>query len=388
MNKPNFPHYDVIIIGAGSIGAPTALYLAKSGLKTLVIDKFPSVGQGSSKRAIGGIRATHSDPAKVQLCLRSIEIFSSWQEVYGDDIDWYKGGYTFVAYQEQEEKTLKDLVVTQKKLGLNINWLDKKEFLEVVPDINPDGLLGGTYSPEDGSASPLLATHSFYRQAINYGAEFHFFEEVQEIITKSGKVAGLRTNLATYGADTIINAAGPWAKHVAKMVDLDIPVNPDSHEAGITESVARFLNPMVVDIRHRPGSSNFYFYQHSTGQIIFCITPKPNIWGFDTEETSEFLPMVARRMLEVMPRLKNIRVRRTWRGLYPMTPDGFPIIGWADNIEGFLLAAGTCGQGFMLGPGMGELLTRFVTNTLTEQDKNILPYVSPYREFTGQELLK
>lgn len=388
MNKPNFPHYDVIIVGAGSIGAPTALFLAKSGLKTLVIDKFPSVGQGSSKRAIGGIRATHSDPAKVQLCLRSLEIFSTWKETYGDDIDWFKGGYTFVAYREQEENTLKQLVSKQKKMGLNINWLDKKEFLEIVPDINQENLIGGTYSPDDGSASPLLATHSFYRQAIKHGAEFHFSEEVEEIHTAGGKIAGLKTNLGMYGTDVIINAAGPWAKQIAQMVGLDIPVNPDSHEAAITESVAHFLNPMVVDIRPRPGSSNFYFYQHSTGQIIFCITPSPNIWGFNTEETSEFLPMVAKRMLEVMPRLKNIRVRRTWRGLYPMTPDGFPIIGWAENIQGYLLAAGTCGQGFMLGPGMGELLLRFVTNSLSENDKKILPYVSPYRDFTGQELLK
>ena len=71
-----------------------------------------------------------------------------------------------------------------------------------------------------------------------------------------------------------------------------------------------------------------------------------------------------------------------------MTPDGFPIIGWAENVKGFLQAAGTCGQGFMLGPGMGELLLRFVENSLTENDLDILPYVSPYREFTGQELLK
>ncbi|HSM24992.1 MAG TPA: FAD-dependent oxidoreductase [Anaerolineaceae bacterium] len=388
MNKTHFRHYDVIIVGAGSIGAPTAFFLSKSGFKTLVIDKFPSVGQGSSKRAIGGIRATHSDPAKIRLCLRSLEIFSTWKEMYGDDIDWYKGGYTFVAYREQEEKTLKNLVKTQQSYGLNINWFDKKEFMGIVPDINPDGLLGGTYSPDDGSASPLLATHSFYRQAINQGAEFHFSEEVLEIFTSGGKVTGLRTNQASYSTDIIINAAGPWAKQIAQLIDLDIPVEPDSHEAAITESVAHFLDPMVVDIRPQPGSSNFYFYQHSTGQIIFCITPKPNIWGFSTEETSEFLPMVAKRMIEVMPRLKNIRVRRTWRGLYPMTPDGFPIIGWANNVEGFLQAAGTCGQGFMLGPGMGELLQRFVSNSLTPQDLEILPYVSPDREFSGQELLK
>ena len=75
MTSKTIPHYDVIIIGAGSVGAPTAFYLAKVGLKPLVLDKFPSVGQGSSKRAIGGIRATHSDPAKIRLCLRSLEIF-------------------------------------------------------------------------------------------------------------------------------------------------------------------------------------------------------------------------------------------------------------------------------------------------------------------------
>lgn len=384
----NFQHFDVIIIGAGSIGAPTAFFFAKAGFKVLVIDKLPSVGQGSSKRAIGGIRATHSDPAKIRLCLRSLEVFSTWKETYGDDIDWVKGGYTFVAYDEKEERILKDLALHQKAFGLNINWLNKDEFMEIVPDINPQGLLGGTYSPEDGSASPLLATHAFYRRAIELGAIFHFNETVQEVILQNGKVTAIRTNLGTYGSDVVINAAGPWAKEVAGIAQIEIPVNPDSHEAAITESVAPFLKPMVVDIRQRPGSSNFYFYQHSTGQIIFCITPSPNIWGFNVEATSEFLPMVAKRMLEVMPRLKNIRVRRTWRGLYPMTPDGFPIIGWDKNILGFLQAAGTCGQGFMLGPGVGELLVRFVNNSLTTEDHDILPYLSPERDFSGQELLK
>ena len=82
---------------------------------------------------------------------------------------------------------------------------------------------------------------------------------------------------------------------------------------------------MIVDIRPAPGSTNYYFYQHITGQIVFCITPSPNPWGEDCGETSDFLPMVSRRMLEIMPRLANIRVRRTWRGLYPMTPDGLSL---------------------------------------------------------------
>jgi sarcosine oxidase subunit beta len=172
------------------------------------------------------------------------------------------------------------------------------------------------------------------------------------------------------------------------MTGLDLPVKPDSHEAAITEAVAQFLKPMVVDIRPTEGSTNYYFYQHLTGQIIFCITPSPSIWGFDVRETSDFLPMVAQRMLEIMPRLANIRVRRTWRGLYPMTPDGFPIIGWAKEPSNVLLAVGMCGQGFMLGPGVGELLTRMVSNALLPDDNEILQIVSPYRKFVGQEALK
>ena len=220
------------------------------------------------------------------------------------------------------------------------------------------------------------------------GAEFHFNESVTGIDVAGGRVRGVKTDKGEYGADVVVNAAGAWARPVAQMVGLDVPVNPDSHEAAITEAVARFLDPMVVDIRPVTGSSNYYFYQHYTGQIVFCITPSPNIWGEDTRETSGFLPMVARRMVDVMPRLANIRVRRTWRGLYPMTPDGFPIVGWTKEVEGYLLAVGMCGQGLMLGPGLGELLTRMVKNSLTESDNEILGILSPYRQFAGQEKLK
>jgi sarcosine oxidase subunit beta len=384
----NNSNYDVIIIGAGSVGAPTAFSLAEAGVRTLVIDQRPSVGQGSNKAAIGGIRATHSDPAKIRLSLRSIEILASWKERHGDDIEWYKGGYCFVAYTEREEKILKDLLKIQKTYGLNIDWLERNDLLKRVPDLNPRGLVGGTVSPDDGNVSPLLATHAFYAHAQRRGAEFHFNETATSIVIESGRVRGVKTDKGQYGADVVINAAGAWAAPIARMVGLEVPVKPDSHEAAITEPVARFLDPMVVDIRPVTGSANYYFYQHYTGQIVFCITPSPSIWGEDCCETSSFLPMVARRMVDVMPRLANIRVRRTWRGLYPMTPDGFPIVGWAKEAEGFLLAVGMCGQGLMLGPGLGELLTRVVKRNVTKEDEESLALLSLYRQFAGQEKLK
>lgn len=380
--------YEVIIVGAGSIGTPAALALAQVGIRTLVIDAAPSPGQGANKAAIGGIRATHSAPAKISLARRSLELFRTWEERHGDNIEWQEGGYTFVAYREQEMETLQRLLQTQQALGLNIAWLQRDQMLEVVPDLNPDGLLGGTYSPEDGSASPLLAVHAFWRRARALGAEFRFGERLTEILVENGRVRGVRTEKGEYLAPIVINAAGGWARQVAAMAGVDLPVKPDLHEAAITEPVAPFLRPMVVDIRPVGGSANYYFYQHRTGQVIFCITPSPQIWGESREETSEFLPMVARRMVELMPRLQHLRVRRTWRGHYPMTPDGSPIIGWAGEADGLLLAAGMCGQGFMLGPGVGELLARMVEGRLGPADAVILEKLSPHRAFAGQESLK
>jgi sarcosine oxidase subunit beta len=380
--------YDAIVVGAGSIGTPAAMSMAEAGLKVLTVDRFPSVGQGSNKRAIGGLRATHSDPAKIRICLRSLEVFATWEELHGDKIEWNKGGYSYIAYRPEEERILKELLAVQKPCGLNIDWLEADDLLEVIPDLAPDGLIGGTYSPDDGNASPLLAVHAFYGRARKLGAEFRFGEVVTGLLVEGGQVRGVRTDKGEYVAPIVVDAAGPWGADVAAMAGIEVPVKPDSHEAAVTEAVARFLGPMVVDIRPVAGSANYYFYQHDTGQIIFCITPQPSIWGLDTRETSSFLPMVASRMVALIPRLRNLRVRRTWRGLYPMTPDGFPIVGWARELEGFMLAVGMCGQGFMLGPGLGELMTRMALGRTTEGDRETLSYLSPYREFKGQEKLK
>lgn len=380
--------FDVIIIGAGSVGLPTAAFLAEQGIRPLVIDQFPSAGQGSNKAAIGGIRATHSTPAKIHLCLDSLEVFSTWEPAHGDNIEWAQGGYTFVAYRDDEERALKALLKVQQAAGLNIRWLDRVDLLDLVPALNRDGLRGGTYSPEDGSASPMMSARAFYRRALELGARFHFNERVTGLIRRRGMVVGVRTDKGGYATETVINASGAWARGVSAYAGLDVPVVPDSHEAGITEPVAPFLTPMVVDIRPADGSKNYYFYQHKPGGVVFCITPDPPIVGTDRRETSTYLPMIARRMVGLMPRLANVKVRRTWRGLYPMTPDGSPIVGWAPELEGYVHAVGMCGQGYMLGPGVGRLLTRMLTRTERPEDAVTLAELTPQRAFAGAEALR
>jgi len=376
--------YDVIIIGAGSVGVPTAMALAKNK-KVLVLEKLASPGQGQNKKAIGGIRATHSDFGKIKIAQRSIEIFANWQKNEGDDIGWMSNGYSFPAYNQTDEEKLKNLLKVQKSFGLQIDWISSEEYQKLVPGINSEGLLGATFSPHDGSASPMLANNAFYFKSLKEGAEYRFREQVASI-SKAERFT-VKTDKAEYGADFVVNAAGNAASAIAAMVGCDLPVKPDCHEGAITEPVKRFFEPMIVDMRPVKGSANYYFYQNNEGQVIFCITPDPPILGTDSDSTSVFLPQVAKRMVNLYPRLANLKVRRTWRGQYPMTPDGFPIIDEA-KLPGFFNAVGMCGQGFMLGPGIGELLARMIEKNLTEDDHQVLESFKADRDFSGMQVFK
>ena len=379
---------DVVVIGAGSVGTPTALALAEAGLDVTVLDARRSVGQGSNKAAIGGVRATHSDAAKIRLGLRSIAILSTWQAARGDDLEWSPGGYCFPVYRAEDQATLEGLAVAQRAHGLDVRWLDAAALREVVPDLDPRDLRGGTFSPGDGHCSPLLALHAMLDHARRAGAVYRFVEPVTGVDVEGGRVTGVRTARGRVAAPVVVNAAGAWAAELGAALGEPLPVRPDEHEAGVTEPVAPFLGPLVVDVRPGPGSANAYFFQQRTGQVIFCLTPAPALWGDDTRETSAFLPMAARRLLAIMPRLASLRVRRTWRGLYPMTPDALPLVGWSRAVAGLFLAVGMCGQGFMLGPAVGELVARAVRGATTPEDEEVLCALAPGRAFGGEERLR
>ena len=354
--------YDVIVVGAGSVGNPTACFLAQEGLKVLVLERRAAVGQGENKAAIGGVRATHSDPAKIQTCLESLRIFSTWEERTGFPIGWKMGGYCFPVYTENIEKTLRGILPIQKKYGLEIDWVGPDEIAELIPGINREGLRGGTFSPGDGQVSPLLAAIAFEREAKRAGAEYRFHERVTDYVIRAGRVAGVVTEKAEYSAANVVLAGGADAGEHAERLGIEIPVTPDSHEAGISAPVEDFLKPLVVDLRPGPEgkTANFYFGQNSEGQIIFCYTPKELFIGTNRESLSEFLPVLANRMISLVPRLKNILIRRVWRGCYPMTPDGIPIIDRAHGLDGLILAVGMCGQGFMMGPGVARNVTSLI----------------------------
>ena len=197
-------------------------------------------------------------------------------------------------------------------------------------------------------------------------------------------ITGIKTNKGEYMARVVVNAAGAKGTQVCSMAGLNVPVEPDSHEAGITAPVKQFLDPLVVDIRPGPEdkTANFYFGQVESGQVIFCYTPIKPFIGKDRSCTSEFMPVIARRMVDLIPRLKGLTVRRLWRGLYPMTPDGVAVVGKAPGIDGFYMGVGMCGQGLMMGPGVGANLANLISKGRPLIDPGIFKSLSPSRDFS------
>ncbi len=376
-------NYDAIVIGAGSVGLPIAYYLTLEGLRVLVLDSEASPGQGQNKAAIGGVRATHSDGAKITLCLQSLEFYSTFQEKTGIDLGWVPGGYCFPVYRDDEEKILKGILPTQKKNGLVIDWYGPEKIREFVPGINENGLRGGTFSPGDGQVSPLKYAAALWKESKDRGCEYRFKEPVTRLMVKQGRIQGVKTGKGVYYSDIVVNAAGSYAKEIGKMAGVDIPVVPDCHEAGISAPMERFFDPLVVDIRPGPEgkTKNFYFGQNDRGQVIFCYTPLVPILGTNRENTSEFMTVIARRMIDLIPRLKNMLVRRVWRGLYPMTPDGIIILDRVKEVKGFYLAVGMCGQGFMLGPGVGLNMANFILRGKPLIPQEIWNSISFYRDY-------
>ncbi|MBN2415128.1 FAD-binding oxidoreductase [bacterium] len=349
--------YDAIIIGGGIIGTATGYYLSKQGLTVLLLEK-DYLTAGSTGRCITGIRQQFSTPATIKTAMRSVALFSRMEEELGRDVEWTNSGYIFLAHDEQKVETFKKTVALQKQFGLDVDYLSAEECKKIVPMLNIDGLLGGTWCPSDGQASPFFVVQAYAENMVKNGCEIIRGDEVTGITVKSGRVESVTTaSGAVYGAPMIVNAAGPWAREVGRMAGVELEVEPERHEALITEGVAYMNIPMLVDYRKEGG----YFVQRTTGQFIGCYTPEHQVKGRDTGSTLEFIAEMARRMCRLIPALEDVAILRQWSGSYSMTPDGSPIVD-ETSVAGFFCSVGMSGHGFMLGPALGESLAGYMVN--------------------------
>jgi sarcosine oxidase, subunit beta len=347
---------DVIIVGAGIVGAATGYYLAKRGRKVLVVERdFPCAG--STGRCIGGIRAQFTHDLTVRIMLESVGMFRELHEELGRDVEWYQGGYLFLAYDEKRRQTFLDAIAIQRSYGLKVEYVSADDCCRLVPGLDATGLLGGAYCSTDGQANPFKVTYGYLDGIKRMGGELVVGSEVKGINRRGDRAISAVTNRGDelFGGQILL-AAGCWTDEVGRFAGVSVPVTADRHESLVTEAVEPVFDPMLVD--YRPDGC--YFVQNfGTGHFIGCYTPVPLVPGHRVDATDEFITEMPRRMARLVPKLAHVKVIRQWAGSYEMSPDGNPICG-VTPVENLFVSTGMSGHGFMFGPALGKLMAELM----------------------------
>ncbi len=363
------PTADAVIVGGGCMGASVAWHLAQRGMTNLVlIEREAQLAAGSTGKNAGGVRHQFSHPANIELSIESIAMMARFDEVVGTPIDFHQDGYLFLLSKAAHVATFLSNVQLQKSHGVDVQWLSPAEARELAPGLDVTGVKGATYCAADGVADPNGVTVGFAKGAQAKGVEIIRETEVMGIRVHHGRVAEVRTSRGSIATPLVVNAAGPWAKSIGRMLGVDVPVEPERRHIFIA-------SPPVGGSWDDPGNagrvptnkllvidfdSSFYFHREGGG-LLFGMGDPDEQPGFDITVRWDFLPKVIEVAMQRLPALADAAVSHAWAGLYEMTPDHNPIIGPSSDVEGFYTIAGFSGHGFQHAPAAGRVLADVIT---------------------------
>lgn len=358
----------VAVVGGGVNGCAIAYNLARMGCNDVVVLEQGYLSSGSTGRCGAGVRCQWGTEMNCRLAFESIKMFETLNEELGDDydIEFKQKGYLILAYTENEWEQFNKNVRLQNSIGIPSRLVTPQEAREIVPGLCTDGMYGATYCPKDGHCNPHHTTLAYARAAERLGVEVRQHVEVKGIETKGGRVSKVVTTGGDYDVEIVVNAAGPWAKPVGAMVGVDIPTYTERHQILVTEPCEPVQDPMVMSF-----SRHFYCQQTPHGSFVMGYGDPTEVKGYDIGHSWQFLENMVNVITPVLPVLKNLRLVRQWSGLYTISPDSQPILG-RTPVDGYFIAVGFSGHGFMLAPIVGRLMAQLILDKATDLDISML----------------
>ena len=364
---------DVVVIGAGVIGASIAFHLIRRGIKPLVIEKNEPAA-GSSGACDGLVFMQSKRPGlHLKLALATRRRFSELNAELGREIEFRNTGGLLVIESETELAAMRLSVDALKKGGLDVELIDGDEARIWEPCLS-EKVIAATYSAMDAQVNPYALTFAFLRTAKSAGAQILIGEEVKGIDVVSGKTTGVFTGKRRISAPIVVNAAGAWAADVGRMVGLDIPITPRRGQILVTAALPPLLRHCLISAQYvaakfnpelaAKGGMGFSLEQAENGNILIGSTRE--FVGFDRRTTFDGIRTIASRIVPIIPALKRVPVIRSFGGLRPYTPDGLPILGKVAGLEGFIMAAGHEGDGIALSAITGELIADLIATGRTQ----------------------
>ena len=359
---------DVVIIGAGAIGASIAYQLGRRGARDVVVLERDQVGAGSTSKAAGGIRVQFGTRVEIEFSLRGIAFFKRFEDEMGVPCDFHQEGYLFVVTDEPTLARFRANVDLQRSLGADVRVIAPDDARTLVPALNVDDAIAAVWGPMDGYASPNDVVQAYAARARALGVRIVEETPVTGIVVERDRVTRVRTPAGDIGTRLVVNAAGPWAPLVGRMAGLALPVDPRRRHIFVTDAFdgIRHPLPLVTDT-----GSGFYC-RSEQGAILMSAGDIGEATEYEARVDWSVLEQAVDKAIRRIPALEGAQVRHAWAGLRPLTPDGRAILDWAPGIDGLFLAVGFCGHGFQHSPAVGETVAELLLDGRSSLDLTAL----------------
>lgn len=343
--------YDVLVVGAGIVGAACAFRLAEQGLRVGLIESADAPATGSTGKSAAGVRVQFSTEANIRISWESIQEYEAFPELYGQDVGYRPVGYLLIVPQSDWEAH-HAAVALQRRVGVPVEVLTPAEAQRLVA-FDAAGVHSATFGPKDGVVDPHGAAMAFLGMARQRGAVVHLATELTAA-ERTGEVWRVSTNRGAFEAPEVVNAAGAWAGVVASRAGLSVPVEPYRRNVYVTGPLKRqHAYPLTVDL-----ATGLWFRSEGERLIIGMSNPAEPAGFVDTVDWGWLEPTLEAAITR-FPWMEEVTLdrRASWAGYYEITPDHSPVLGRPVGVEGWLNACGFSGHGVQQAPTVARLIT-------------------------------
>jgi sarcosine oxidase subunit beta len=356
----------VCVVGAGAIGLASALALARRGASAVRVIEARRPASGSSGLSVGIVETQYLDPLDIELRVVSMRIFDRLEHEHGLRI--VRNGYLRLAHSQEMLAAFERSVQLQRVLGVrDASVLDREGVEDLVPDMAAGDVAGGLYGRSDGYLDGHMYCGLLAEQAAALGVELNVGCELLGART-AGEAWVLSTARGEFACDYVVDAAGAWADRVAGLLGGSIALQPQRHQAVVVHLPRELPYKMTSVMDYTPGSGEpgLYFRHERQDALIAglhteeAVSERADPDNYVRSVDTEFLEAVAVRLAVRLPKLADGSLGDGWAGLYPVSPDGRPLVGPLPGCPGVIVAAGMGGSGIQLSPAVGELVADWI----------------------------
>ncbi|MFJ4322583.1 NAD(P)/FAD-dependent oxidoreductase [Streptomyces tricolor] len=362
---------DVVVVGAGMVGAACAWYAARAGLDVRLVDRGPVSG-GTTGAGEGNLLVSDKEPGpELELALLSARLWAELAQEHGTAIEYEPKGGLVVASTARTLAALEDFAAGQRRAGVTAVPVGGDRLGELEPHLAP-GMAGGVHYPQDAQVMPALAAARLARAS---GAALHGGRTVTGVLrTADGTVYGVRTDRGEIHAPAVVNAAGTWGGDLAALAGVRLPVLPRRGFVLVTEPLPRMVRhkvyaaDYVADVASDSAALRSSPVVEGTAAGPVLIGATRERVGFDRSLSLTAVRALAAGAIGLFPFLERVRALRTYAGFRPYLPDHLPAIGPDPRAPGLFHACGHEGAGIGLAPGTGQLIAHALTGKAPELD--------------------